>query len=82
MQHYDVAAWHPWLLIAAGGAAIIFIGIILQIASSSSAFAGVSSFATRRDPWNGAPRMGDTVPSASLQLRGAPRIESVTPTGA
>ena len=32
MQHYDVAAWHPWLLIAAGGAAIILIGIGLQIA--------------------------------------------------
>jgi cytochrome o ubiquinol oxidase subunit I len=31
MQHYDVPAWHPWLLIAAAGAAIIFAGIILQI---------------------------------------------------
>src|SRR5881398_262589 len=32
MQHYDVAGWRPWLLIAAGGAAIILAGIILQIA--------------------------------------------------
>jgi cytochrome o ubiquinol oxidase subunit I len=32
MQHYDVPAWHPWLLIAAGGAAIILVGIGLQIA--------------------------------------------------
>ena len=31
MQHYDVAAWRPWLLVAAGGAALIFVGIILQI---------------------------------------------------
>src|SRR5438874_4384624 len=30
MQHYDVPAWRPWLLIAAGGAAIILAGIILQ----------------------------------------------------
>jgi cytochrome o ubiquinol oxidase subunit 1 len=31
MQHYDVAAWRPWLLVAAFGAALILIGIILQI---------------------------------------------------
>src|SRR5450432_3272592 len=30
MQHYDVAAWRPWLLVAAAGAALIFIGIVLQ----------------------------------------------------
>src|SRR6267154_24228 len=27
MQHYDVAAWHPWLLVAAAGAAGILAGI-------------------------------------------------------
>jgi cytochrome o ubiquinol oxidase subunit 1 len=32
MQHYDVAAWRPWLLVAAGGAALILIGIGFQIA--------------------------------------------------
>jgi cytochrome o ubiquinol oxidase subunit 1 len=32
MQHYDVPAWHPWLLIAALGAAIILAGIVLQVA--------------------------------------------------
>ena len=32
MQHYDVAAWRPWLLIAAGGAAVILAGIVCQIA--------------------------------------------------
>jgi len=54
MQHYDVAAWHPWLLIAAVGAAIILIGIILQIAQF------VVSIRRREelrdeigDPWNG-----------------------------
>ena len=31
MQHYDVAAWHPWLLVAAGGAVLILIGIVLQV---------------------------------------------------
>jgi len=32
MQHYDVAAWRPWLIVAAGGAILILIGIVFQIA--------------------------------------------------
>src|SRR5271166_4740615 len=32
MQHYDVAEWHPWLVVAAGGAALILVGIGCQIA--------------------------------------------------
>jgi cytochrome o ubiquinol oxidase subunit 1 len=32
MQHYDVPAWHPWLLLAAAGAAVILAGIGLQVA--------------------------------------------------
>jgi cytochrome o ubiquinol oxidase subunit 1 len=54
MQHYDVPAWHPWLLVAAGGAAIILCGIVLQIAQL------VVSIRNREklrdvtgDPWNG-----------------------------
>jgi cytochrome o ubiquinol oxidase subunit 1 len=31
MQHYDVAEWRPWLIIAACGAALILCGIALQI---------------------------------------------------
>ncbi len=31
MQHYDVPEWQPWLLVAAGGALLIAIGIGLQI---------------------------------------------------
>jgi cytochrome o ubiquinol oxidase subunit 1 len=31
MQHYDVPAWRPWLLVAALGAAIILAGIVLQV---------------------------------------------------
>jgi cytochrome o ubiquinol oxidase subunit I len=32
MQHYDVAPWRPWLIVAAVGAAIILVGIVFQIA--------------------------------------------------
>jgi cytochrome o ubiquinol oxidase subunit 1 len=31
MQHYDVAEWRPWLMVAAIGACLILIGIIFQI---------------------------------------------------
>jgi cytochrome o ubiquinol oxidase subunit 1 len=32
MQHYDVPEWHPWLLAAAAGAAVILAGILCQVA--------------------------------------------------
>jgi cytochrome o ubiquinol oxidase subunit 1 len=54
MQHYDVAAWHPWLVVAACGAGLILIGICCQIAQL------VVSIRNRRslgdltgDPWDG-----------------------------
>ena len=54
MQHYDVAAWHPWLLIAAGGAAIILIGIILQIAQFVVSIRRREELRDETgDPWNG-----------------------------
>jgi cytochrome o ubiquinol oxidase subunit 1 len=31
MQHYDVAEWRPWLLVAAAGAAMILAGIVCQV---------------------------------------------------
>jgi len=54
MQHYDVPAWHPWLLIAAGGAAIILIGIILQIAQLVVSIRRRDELRDETgDPWNG-----------------------------
>jgi len=54
MQHYDVAAWRPWLLIAALGAAVVLAGIVLQVAQL------VVSIRRREalrdvtgDPWDG-----------------------------
>ncbi|HEY4373215.1 MAG TPA: cytochrome o ubiquinol oxidase subunit I [Burkholderiales bacterium] len=54
MQHYDVPAWRPWLLIAAVGAVLIFIGILLQVVQlvvsvrRREALRDVTG-----DPWNG-----------------------------
>ena len=54
MQHYDVAAWHPWLLVAAGGAAIILAGIILQIAQLVVSIRHREELRdTTGDPWDG-----------------------------
>jgi cytochrome o ubiquinol oxidase subunit 1 len=54
MQHYDVAAWRPWLLIAAGGAAIILAGIILQIAQLAVSIRRREALRDETgDPWDG-----------------------------
>jgi cytochrome o ubiquinol oxidase subunit 1 len=54
MQHYDVAAWHPWLVIAAGGAVLIMCGIALQI---TQLVVSIRERAQLRDetgdPWDG-----------------------------
>ncbi len=54
LQHYDVLAWRPWLLVAAAGVAIIFAGVVCQIVQL------VVSIRAREelrdvtgDPWNG-----------------------------
>src|ERR1700751_446198 len=31
LQHYDVMAWQPWLLVAEGGAIVILCGIVCQV---------------------------------------------------
>jgi cytochrome o ubiquinol oxidase subunit 1 len=54
MQHYDVAAWRPWLLIAAGGAVVILAGIVCQIAQLWVSIVRRESLRDLTgDPWNG-----------------------------
>jgi cytochrome o ubiquinol oxidase subunit I len=54
MQHYDVAAWRPWLLVAAAGAAVILSGIILQIAQLAVSIRHRQELRDETgDPWNG-----------------------------
>jgi cytochrome o ubiquinol oxidase subunit 1 len=54
MQHYDVAEWRPWLLVAAFGALIILCGIGFQVAQL---VVSVRNRACLRDstgdPWDG-----------------------------
>jgi cytochrome o ubiquinol oxidase subunit 1 len=54
MQHYDVAEWRPWLLIAAGGAVLILIGIAFQIAQLVVSIRRREELRDRTgDPWQG-----------------------------
>jgi cytochrome o ubiquinol oxidase subunit 1 len=78
MQHYDVAAWHPWLLIAAGGAVIIFIGIILQIAQLVVSIRRREQLRDETgDPWNGRSLEWATPsPPPAFNFAVLPRIES------
>jgi cytochrome o ubiquinol oxidase subunit 1 len=54
MQHYDVAEWRPWLLVAALGAAVILAGIILQIVQLAVSIRRRDALRDATgDPWNG-----------------------------
>jgi cytochrome o ubiquinol oxidase subunit 1 len=54
MQHYDVPAWHPWLLVAAAGAAVILVGIGLQVAQLTVSIRRREELRDLTgDPWNG-----------------------------
>jgi cytochrome o ubiquinol oxidase subunit 1 len=54
MQHYDVAAWRPWLLVAAVGAVLILIGIVLQVVQLAYSIRHRSELRDLTgDPWNG-----------------------------
>jgi cytochrome o ubiquinol oxidase subunit 1 len=54
MQHYDVAAWHPWLIVAAFGAVLIMCGIALQIAQLVVSIRERAQLRDETgDPWDG-----------------------------
>jgi cytochrome o ubiquinol oxidase subunit 1 len=54
MQHYDVPEWRPWLVVAAFGAALIMIGIVLQIAQLALSIRDRAALADHTgDPWDG-----------------------------
>ncbi len=54
MDHYDVPAWHPLFIVAAIGAAIIFLGIITQVLQLIVSIRQRElTRDTTGDPWNG-----------------------------
>jgi cytochrome o ubiquinol oxidase subunit I len=77
MQHYDVPAWRPWLLIAAGGAVIILAGIILQIAQLAISIRMREALRDRTgDPWDGRSLEWSTPsPPPAFNFAVLPRVE-------
>jgi cytochrome o ubiquinol oxidase subunit 1 len=79
MQHYDVPEWHPWLLVAAAGAAVILAGIGFQIAQL------VVSIRDREqlrdvtgDPWMGRTLEWSTAsPPPAFNFAFLPHVESI-----
>jgi cytochrome o ubiquinol oxidase subunit 1 len=54
MQHYDVAEWRPWLLLAGVGSVLILIAIIFQIAQLVVSIRDREALRDRTgDPWDG-----------------------------
>jgi cytochrome o ubiquinol oxidase subunit I len=81
MQHYDVPAWHPWLLIAAVGVLIILAGIVLMVAQlvvsirQREALRDVTG-----DPWDGRSLEWATAsPPPAFNFAVLPRIEGEEP---
>ena len=54
MQHYDVLAWQPWLLVAEAGAVIVLAGIVCQVVQLVVSIRHREKLRdTTGDPWNG-----------------------------
>jgi len=54
LQHYDVLAWQPWLLVAEAGAVIILAGIVCQIMQFVVSIRNREALRdVTGDPWNG-----------------------------
>src|ERR1700724_1495674 len=53
MQHYDVAGWQPWLLVAAAGVVVILAGIDSQVIQLLVSIRNREQLKVTADPWNG-----------------------------
>ena len=81
MQHYDVAAWRPWLLVAACGALIILAGIMLMVAQLYvSIRQRVALRDVTGDPWNGRSLEWSTAsPPPAFNFAVLPNVEGEEP---
>jgi cytochrome o ubiquinol oxidase subunit 1 len=79
MEHYDIAAWQPHLIVAAVGAFIIFLGIVcLVVQLAVSIRDRKQALDLTGDPWNGRSLEWVTSsPPASYNFAVLPRVESI-----
>ena len=81
LQSYDVAEWHPWLLVMAGGVGIILLGILAQIAQI---IVSVRTRDQRRDltgdPWDGRNlEWATSSPPPSFNFAALPNVTDLEP---
>nr|PZN83030.1 MAG: cytochrome o ubiquinol oxidase subunit I [Pseudomonadota bacterium] len=79
MEHYDIAAWQPHLIVAAVGAFIIFVGIVcLAVQLAVSIRDRVKVRDLTGDPWNGRTlEWATSSPPAPYNFAVVPDVQSV-----
>jgi cytochrome o ubiquinol oxidase subunit 1 len=77
MQHYDVAAWHPWMLVAEVGIILVWTGIACQITQLVKSFRHKEQLRdVTGDPWNGRSfEWSTTSPPPAFNFAELPRVE-------
>jgi cytochrome o ubiquinol oxidase subunit 1 len=77
MQQYDMPEWRPWLLLAAAGAAVILVGIVLQVVQLVVSISRRDELRDLTgDPWNGRSlEWATTSPPPAFNFAVLPTIE-------
>src|SRR5262252_7388449 len=78
LQHYDVAAWYPWMLVAEAGIILVWIGIACQITQLVKTFRHQEELRDMTgDPWNARSLEWSTAsPPPAFNFAVLPRVES------
>ncbi len=79
LQHYDVLAWQPWLLVAEAGAVIVMLGIICQVVQLVVSIRHREQLRdTTGDPWNGRTlEWATTSPPPAWNFAALPRVDGI-----
>jgi cytochrome o ubiquinol oxidase subunit 1 len=79
LQHYDVLSWQPWLLVAAAGVAIIFVGIVCQVIQIIVSIRHREELRdVTGDPWNGRTLEWSTAsPAPAWNFAVLPRVTGI-----
>src|SRR5262252_7242629 len=78
LQHYDVAAWYPWMLVAEAGIILVWIGIACQIRQLVVSFRHQEELRdVTGDPWNARSLEWSTAsPPPAFNFAVLPRVKS------
>jgi cytochrome o ubiquinol oxidase subunit I len=77
LQHYDVAAWYPWMLVAEAGIVLVWIGIACQVTQLIVSIRDREALRdVTGDPWNGRSLEWSTAsPPPAFNFAVLPRVE-------